>query len=185
MPHPNVLDKNKAVLVVIDFQEAFRKAIPDFAVVASKISMATRGFQILDVPIIVTEQYPKGLGKTAEEILFTLPPDFEAIEKTTFSSCGAPVFIEKIQELNASQIVLCGVEAHVCVNLTAHDLLSRGFQVHLLTDAVASRYAQDKQAGISKMQMSGVVPSSMEMALFELMRDSKHEQFKEIQNIIK
>jgi nicotinamidase-related amidase len=185
MPHPNALDKNKAVLVVIDFQEAFRKAIPDFAVVASKIAMVTRGFQILDVPIIVTEQYPKGLGRTAEEILLTLPPDFEAIEKTTFSSCGAQNFIERIQELNASQIVLCGVETHVCVNLTAHDLLSRGFQVHLLTDAVASRYAQDKQAGISKMQMSGVIPSSMEMSLFELMRDSKHEQFKEIQNLIK
>ena len=71
------------------------------------------------------------------------------------------------------------------MNLTAHDLLTRGFQVHLLTDAIASRFAQDKQAGITKMQMSGVVPTSMEMALFELMRDSKHEQFKEIQNLIK
>jgi nicotinamidase-related amidase len=185
MPHKFVLDKNKTVLVVIDFQEAFRKAIPDFAIVASKISMATRGFQILDVPIIVTEQYPQGLGKTAEEILFTLPPEFEPIEKTAFSSCGADAFIEKIRKLNASQIVLCGVEAHVCVNQTAHDLLDQGFEVHLLTDAVASRYAQDKQAGIAKMQMSGVIPSSMEMSLFELMRDSKHEQFKEIQNLIK
>lgn len=185
MPHQNLLDKNKAVLVVIDFQEAFRKAIPDFAVVASKISMATRGFQILETPIIVTEQYPQGLGRTAEEILFTLPAEFEVIEKTAFSSCGAQSFTEKLQNLNVSQIVLCGVEAHVCVNQTAHDLLNQGFQVHLLTDAVASRYAQDKQAGISKMQMSGVIASSMEMALFELMRDSKHEQFKEIQNLIK
>ena len=185
MPHHNLLDKNKAVLVVIDFQEAFRSAIPDFSLVASRISMAVRGFQILQTPIIVTEQYPKGLGRTAEEILFTLPAEFEFIEKTAFSSCGAQSFKERLHALNVSQIVLCGVEAHICVNQTAHDLLNEGFQVHLLTDAVASRYAADKQAGIAKMQMSGVLPSSMEMSLFELMRDSKHEQFKEIQNLIK
>jgi nicotinamidase-related amidase len=185
MPHPSNLDKTKTVLVVIDFQEAFRSAIPDFSLVASRISMAVRGFQILDVPVVVTEQYPKGLGRTAEEILFSLPAEFEAIEKTAFSSCGAQGFRERLQLLNASQIVLCGIETHICVNQTAHDLLSENFQVHLLTDGVASRFSQDKQAGIAKMQMSGVIPSSMEMTLFELMRDSKHEQFKEIQNLIK
>lgn len=185
MPHQNVLDKTKAALVVIDFQEAFRKSIPDFSLIASRISMAVRGFQILEVPLVVTEQYSKGLGRTAEEILFSLPPEFEFVEKTAFSSCGAQSFKERLQTLNVSQIVLCGIEAHICVNQTAHDLLNEGFQVHLLTDAVASRYAQDKQAGIAKMQMSGVIPSSMEMSLFELMRDSKHEQFKEIQNLIK
>ena len=185
MPHQSILDKNKAVLVVIDFQEAFRSAIPDFSLVASRISMAVRGFQILDVPVVVTEQYPKGLGRTAEEILFTLPSEFEVVEKTAFSSCGALSFKERLQLLNASQIVLCGVETHICVNQTAHDLLNEGYQVHLLTDSVASRFSQDKQAGIAKMQMSGVIASSMEMTLFELMRDSKHEQFKEIQNLIK
>ncbi|MGI8495658.1 MAG: isochorismatase family protein [Pyrinomonadaceae bacterium] len=185
MPHSTILDKSKTVLVVIDFQEAFRSAIPDFALIASRISMAVRGFQILDVPIIVTEQYPKGLGRTAEEILFTLPAEFEFFEKSAFSSCGAQGFKNKLQELNASQIVLCGVETHVCVNQTAHDLLDENYQVHLLTDAVASRYSHDNQAGLEKMRMNGVVSSSVEMALFELMRDSKHEQFKEIQNLIK
>ena len=185
MPHSAILDKNQTVLVVIDFQEAFRKAIPDFALVASRISMAVRGFKKLQNPIVVTEQYPNGLGRTAEENLFTLPLDFEFIEKSAFSSCGAQSFKEKLQSFNAKQVVLCGVETHVCVNQTAHDLLNEGFQVHLLTDSVASRFSQDKQAGIAKMQMSGVIPSSVEMAFFELMRDSKHEQFKEIQNLIK
>ena len=185
MPHPSILDKTKAVLIVIDFQEAFRKAVPDFSLVASRISMALRGFQILDVPIIVTEQYSKGLGKTAEEILFTLPAEFEFIDKTAFSSCGAQSFLDNLQAVGASQIVICGLETHICVNQTAHDLLDRGFQVHLLTDAVASRFTADKQAGLAKMQMSGVIASSVEMALFELMRDSTHEQFKEIQNLIK
>lgn len=185
MAHPRILDKNKTALVVVDIQEAFRNPIPDFAVTASRASMAVRGFQILGVPVIVTEQYPKGLGSTAEEILFALPDDFEVFEKTAFSSCGAEAFIERLREVGAEQIVLCGLETHVCVNETAHDLLDRGFQVHLLTDCVCSRFEHDKLAGLNKMQSSGVVPSSIEMALFELMRDARHEQFKEIQALIK
>lgn len=185
MSHPRILDKNKTALVVVDIQEAFRNAIPDFAIAASRASMAVRGFQILGVPVIVTEQYPKGLGSTAEEILFALPDGFEVFEKTAFSSCGADAFVDKLLEIGAEQIVLCGLETHVCVNQTAHDLLDRGFRVHLLTDCVCSRFERDKLAGLAKMKSSGVVPSSIEMALFELMRDARHEQFKEIQNLIK
>lgn len=185
MAHPKILDPAKTVLVVIDVQEAFRSAIPDFALVASRIAMAVRGFQILEVPILVTEQYPKGLGRTAEEILLSLPDNFEVIEKTAFSACGASDFVGKLKKLGSHQIVICGVETHVCVNQTAHDLLDAGFEVHLLTDCVASRFEHDKEAGLSKMYASGAEPSSFEMALFELMRDSTHEKFKEIQAIIK
>ncbi len=185
MTHPTILDAGKAVLVDIDFQEAFRAAIPDFALIASRISLAVRGFQILEVPIIVTEQYPKGLGRTAEEILFSLPESSEFIEKTGFSACGAGSFEEKVRQLNASQIVLCGLETHICVSQTAHDLIAINFQVHLLTDAVGSRFTPDKIAALAKMQANGVISSSIEMALFELMQDSRHEQFKAIQNLIK
>ena len=185
MSHPRILDRNKTALVVIDVQEAFRSAIPEFPQIASRISIAARGFQILNLPIIVTEQYPKGLGRTAEEVLFSMPPDFEFVEKTAFSSCGALPFIEKLRASGASQIVLCGLESHICVNQTAHDLLNEGFEVHVMTDCIGSRYTQDKDAALRKMQMSGVVPSTMEMALFELLRDARHEQFKEIQNLIK
>ena len=185
MPHPNILDNSKTAFVVVDIQEAFRNAIPDFAITASRVSLAVRGFQILGVPVIVTEQYPKGLGRTAEEILFTLPDDFEVFEKTAFSSCGAKEFIGKLQDVGAKQIVLCGLETHVCVNQTAHDLIDHGFQVHLLTDCVCSRFERDKLAGLAKMQSSGAQSSSIEMAFFELMRDAKHAQFKEIQNLIK
>ncbi len=185
MSHPNLLELGKTALVVIDIQEAFRHAVNDFSLMASRASTVIRGFQVLEQPVIVTEQYPKGLGRTAEEILFSLPPDFEVMEKTTFSSCGAAAFIEKLEATGTKQVVLCGLETHVCVNQTAHDLLDRGYQVHLLTDAVASRFDADKIAGIAKMQMSGVVPSSVEMALFEMMRDSKYEKFKDIQELIK
>lgn len=185
MPHPSLLDIKKTALVVIDIQEAFRNAIPDFALVASRASMAVRGFQILDVPVIVTEQYPKGLGPTAEEIRLVLPDNYTALEKTSFSSCGAGPFLAQLEESGVAQVVLCGLETHVCVNQTAHDLLDRGLQVHILIDSVCSRFEHDKQAGLAKMRASGAISSSIEMALFELMGDSKHEKFKEIQNLIR
>lgn len=185
MSHSSILDRNKTVLAVVDLQEAFRHPINDFALIASRASIAVRVFQMLDLPVIITEQYPKGLGRTAEEILFSLPPEFEFIEKSSFSSCGALPFMEKLRESRAGQVVICGLEAHICVNQTAHDLLNEGFQVHVLTDCVSSRFAQDKETALRKMQMNGVVLSCVEMALFELMRDARHEQFKAVQNLIK
>ncbi|MGB7068085.1 MAG: isochorismatase family protein [Pyrinomonadaceae bacterium] len=185
MVHPNILDPARTALVVVDVQEAFRHTTGDFSLIASRISTAVRGFQILGLPVIVTEQYPKGLGRTAEEIMFTLPSDFEVVEKTAFSSCGADAFVFKLQAVGANQIVLCGLETHICVSQTAHDLLERGLDVHLLTDCVVSRFDHDRQSGLAKMQRSGVIPSSTEMAFFELMRDAKHAAFKEIQSIIK
>lgn len=183
--HSNSLDIDNSVLVVVDVQEAFRKAIPEFAETVSRIAIAIRGFQILGRPIIVTEQYPKGLGRTAEELLLSLPDDASFIEKSTFSSCGAVKFVSEMQKYQAKQVVLCGLETHVCVNQTAHDLMAAGYQVHLMTDCVASRYPHDRDAGISKMLAGGVLPSSMEMALFEMMQDSRHVKFSDVQALIK
>jgi len=183
--HPNILQPNQAALIVVDVQEAFRHVIPDFETLAIKVSTAVSGFLALELPVLVTEQYPKGLGNTAEEIRLVLPDDVEIFEKAAFSSCGADAFVARLEELGIKQVVLCGLETHVCVNQTAHDLLDRGFQVHLLTDAVCSRFEENKAAGLEKMRSSGVIASSVEMALFELMRDAKHDKFKEIQALIK
>jgi nicotinamidase-related amidase len=185
MPHPKLLDRSKTALVVIDFQEGFRSSIPEFAELAGSLSTAVRGCAILGVPVVVTEQYPKGLGRTAEEVLLALPDDCEPIEKTAFSACGADSFVARLRGLDINQVVLSGIEAHICVNQTAHDLLNEGFEVHLLLDCVGSRFAHDRSAGIAKMQANGAVPSSVEMAFFEMMRDAKHEKFKEIQHLIK
>ena len=185
MTHPNILQLKNTALVVVDLQEAFRSPIPDFSMIVDQTSIAVRGFQILEVPIIVTEQYPKGLGRTAEEILYCLPDNTEIIEKTTFSACGANSFIEKLKSLGTTQVVLAGIEAHICINQTAHDLLNEGFQVHLLLDCVSSRITHDKHTGIEKMKQSGVIPSNVEIALFELMRDARHEKFKKIQGLVK
>jgi nicotinamidase-related amidase len=183
--HPRIIDKNKATLIVIDVQEAFRGVIPAFEKTARRAAVAVQGFQILGLPVLVTEQYPKGLGRTAREILEVLSPNFQVYEKTAFSSCGATAFLDKLKALDVDQAVICGLETHVCVSQTAHDLLDHGVQVHLLIDAVCSRSNVNRKAGLRKMFSSGVVPSSIEMALFELMRDARHDQFKEIQNLIK
>jgi nicotinamidase-related amidase len=185
MPHPNILDSKTTALIVIDVQEAFRNVITDFAVTAKRVATAVRGFQILGLPVLVTEQYPKGLGHTAEEIKRVLSDNPEVYEKTVFSSCGAEAFVEKLNALGIKQTVICGLETHICVNQTAHDLLNHGFQVHVLCDCVTSRFEYNRLAGLAKMRRSGVIESSTEMALFELMRDAKHEKFKEIQALIK
>ncbi len=185
MSHPNLLDSKTAALLVIDVQEGFRKAIPVFSVIASRASTAVRGFLELGSPVFVTEQYPKGLGRTAEEIQLVLPDDFQVIEKTAFSSCGGGSLVESLEGAGVKQVVLCGLEAHVCVSQTAHELLGLGFQVHVLADCICSRFEHDQSAGLAKMTASGVVQSSIEMAFFEMMRDSKHDKFKEIQALIK
>jgi nicotinamidase-related amidase len=185
MLHENTLELGRAALAVIDVQDSFRGAIPDFAELAARCALVAHAARLLGVPVVVTEQYPKGLGRTANEIRAVLPEDFAPVEKTAFSSCGAQQFVDIIERAGARQVILCGIEAHVCVNQTAHDLLARGFQVHLLTDCVSSRTEQNKQTGVRKILGSGAVPSSTEMALFELMRDARHEQFKAIQKLIK
>ena len=185
MPHENVLDARRAALAVIDVQEAFRPHIPDFAELAARCALVAHAARLLGLTVVVTEQYPKGLGRTAGEVAAVLPEGFEPVEKTAFSSCGAQEFVARLEAAGARQVLLCGIEAHVCVNQTAHDLLARGYQVHLLSDCISSRTAENRQTGLDKMLRSGALPSSTELALFELMRDARHEQFKAIQRLIK
>jgi nicotinamidase-related amidase len=185
MRHKHTLDPAHTALAVIDMQEGFRSHISDFAETAARIALVAHAARLLNVPVIVTEQYPKGLGRTASEIQAVLPPEVNVIEKTAFSSCGANAFEAELERAQAVHVLVCGIEAHVCVNQTTHDLLARGYQAHLLTDCITARSAQNKQVALAKMQQSGAIPSCIEMALFELMRDARHEQFKAIQKLIK
>lgn len=185
MAHQNTLELTRTALVVIDMQEAFRSKISHFAEIAARIAIVSQAASLLELPIIVTEQYPKGLGHTAAEVSSVLPKDLRVIEKTAFSSCGASDFQKQLESTRRKQILVCGIEAHICVNQTVHDLLAGGFQVHLLRDCVSSRNKVDRKTAFRKMEMSGAIPSTVEMALFELMRDARHEQFKSIQGLIK
>ena len=185
MRHENLLDPDRAVLVIVDLQEKFRGAIHDFDAIARRTAIVTEAARLLNVPVVVTEQSPAKLGATIDEVKRVLPESAGPIEKTAFSCCGAEAFCSQLESSRRRQVVLAGIESHVCVNQTAHDLLSRGYQVHLLTDCTSSRTRENRELGISKMLAAGVLPSSGEMALFELMRDATHERFRDVQKLIK
>jgi len=185
MHHPNSLEVTQSALLIIDMQEAFRSKLADFKEVAERIAIMVQAARLLKVPTLVTEQYPKGLGHTATEIKEQLADDVPIIEKSAFSSCGARTFRIELGNTKARQLLVCGIEAHICVNQTTHDLLASGFQVHLITDCITSRQQASKKVALKKMQMSGAIISSVEMALFELLRNAKHEQFKAVQGLIK
>ncbi len=185
MQHKNTLEAKQTVLAIIDMQESFRSVISDFAETAARIALVAHAVRLLNIPIIITEQYPKGLGHTANEIKAVLPTNLKVIEKTAFSSCGAQEFEAELERTQALHVLICGIEAHICVNQTTHDLMERGYRVHLLTDCITARVEHNKEVGLAKMQQSGAIPSSTELALFELLRDAKHEQFKAIQRLIK
>jgi nicotinamidase-related amidase len=185
MQHSNSLVLTQSALLIIDMQEAFRANIDDFAQIARRSALAVQGARLLNVPVLVTEQYPKGLGHTVAEIFDVLPEQTKVVEKTTFSSCGAQEFQSQLKSAGVKQVLVAGIEAHICVNQTVHDLLASELQVHLLIDCISSRRVSDKEVALRKMEVSGALPSSVEMALFELMRDARHEQFKAIQGLIK
>ena len=179
------LSREHAALVVIDMQEAFRPVIQDFTEVASRISKAVQGAQLLEVPIIVTEQYPKGLKHTAEEILPHLPKDSNTIEKFCFSSCGVDEFQQLLISRNIKQAIVCGIEAHICVAQTVLDLLSQGLEVHLLVDCITSRKRESKDVALARLTQAGAVLSNLEMCLFEMLRTADSPHFKAIQSLIK
>jgi nicotinamidase-related amidase len=185
MSHFNQLSRESAALAVIDMQEAFRPVMPDFGEVASRIVVAVEGARLLEVPVIVTEQYPRGLKHTAGEIVAKLPVELKPIEKSCFSSCGAEDFISQLTSRNVKQVMVCGIEAHICVLQTSLDLLARGFEVFLLADCITSRRPENKQAALARLTQAGAIHSTLEMVLFEMMRTADSPQFKAIQNLIK
>ena len=179
------LSRERAALVVIDMQEAFRAVIPDFSEVSARIANAVQGARLLEVPVIVTEQYPRGLKHTASEILPHLPQPPGVIEKLCFSSCGIDEFQSALISRDIKQAVVCGIEAHICVFQTALDLLARDLDVFLLVDCITSRRPDSKEVALARLTQAGAVPSNLEMALFEMMRTADSPQFKALQNLIK
>jgi nicotinamidase-related amidase len=185
MNHIAKLSCESAALAVIDMQEAFRPVMPDFGEVASRIATAVEGARLLQVPVILTEQYPKGLKHTAEEILPQLPTELKAIEKSCFSSCGAAEFLSRLESRNIKQVIVCGIEAHICVMQTTLDLLERGYEVFLLVDCITSRKPENKGVALARLTQAGAILSTLEMSLFEMMRDADSPQFKAVQKLIK
>ena len=174
------LDRERAALVVVDVQEGFRKALPEFEQVARATATMVRGAGALEVPVLITEQYPKGLGETAPEIAEALPDDARPLEKTVFSAAEAEGF-----DLGGrDQAIVCGIETHVCVNQTVLDLLASGAEVQVVEDAVGSRFPDNKRIGLHKMERAGAVLTSVETSLFELLGRAGTDEFKAVQKLI-
>lgn len=182
--HPNLLSVNQSLLLIIDVQEKFRPHILRFSTLVDSIIKLARACLIMEIPIAIVEQYPAGLGNTVTEITNILP-NFKLMPKTNFSCCQEPLASQWLQSQNRKQIIVCGIEAHVCVNQTVHDLLNLQYNVHIITDAISARAEHNLQIGINKMHSSGAILSSLEMALFELVSNSKSEYFKAVQNLVK
>jgi nicotinamidase-related amidase len=175
-----VLRRDSTLLVVVDAQEAFRPAVLDFDRVVHNTAVLVQGAKALGVPVVATEQYPKGLGHTVPEVAEHLN-GVEPIEKTCFSAAAADGFDPDGRE----QVLVCGIESHVCVSQTAHDLIDRGLEVHVARDAVTSRTEENREVGLRKMERAGAVITSVETALFELLGAAGSDEFKTVQRLIK
>jgi nicotinamidase-related amidase len=173
-----LLHRDRAALVVVDVQEGFRPYV-SFAGVAESCRRLLAGARILGLPALVSEQYPKGLGKSASELGIEEGEEM-MIEKTVFSAARADGFDLGGRE----QAIVCGIETHVCVSQTVHDLLDRGVEVHVPADAVGSRHQLDYERGLERLERAGAVVSTVESALFELLERAGTPEFKSVQKLI-
>ena len=178
------LESSSSVLVVIDIQGKLSRIVHQSELMIKNTSILIQGMKALGVPVLVTEQYPQGIGRTIDEIAVLVQGD-PLFEKDSFSCCGLDTFNVALQNLGRKQILLCGIETHVCVFQTAMDLVNAGYEVHLVTDAVSSRTKENRDLAIAKMQSLGVVPTGTEMALFELLKYSNAEKFRTISKLVR
>ena len=182
--HNTILQKETTGLLIIDIQERINAVMKYGETVVENTVKLIKGFKVLNLPVLITEQYRRGLGATESPILEKLG-ETEIIEKLTFSCCGAPQLMTQLQDKNVKQVVICGIETHVCVQQTALDLLANGFQVHLVRDAISSRKKIDHKTAIERMQNDGVIVTTAETVLFELLVESMTPEFKDIYKIVK
>lgn len=180
----NVLIADDSLLLVIDVQEKLVQML-DKNVVVTRTAKLTKAAATLGIPTIVTQQYTKGIGETVSTVKENLSDDTFFFEKTAFSALKEPGFLEKLNSYGKKQIVICGIETHICVHQTAADLLNNGFDVYVVKDACASRNKYEFKQGIERMEANGAKISCLEMVLFEWLKDAKNPHFKELQALIK
>jgi nicotinamidase-related amidase len=179
-------ERKSTALVVIDVQDRFMPVIFEMGRVAENCSKLVKALKILKVPVVFTEQYPQGLGQTIPDLAVLM--EDKPLEKIEFSCFKNKAFKERLYKLRKSgvkQLVLCGIEAHVCVLQTALDAIDKGYEVYVVEDAVSSRKRTDWQTAMDRLQQSGAYRVSTEMIIFQLMEKAGTEEFKKVQEIIK
>lgn len=180
---PDVLRADNAVLVVVDMQEPFLRHLFERERVLHNVCTLLEGAKVLGVPVLATTQYRERMGGLVPEVqerLYGAP----VLDKMAFSCWGHP-FQEELRRIHRRQILLCGVEAHICVGQTARDVIAAGYAVHLVEEAVSSRAESNARLGLEKMRLSGVVPESVESALYELLGRAGTPAFREILKLIR
>ena len=179
-----MLSVDNSVLLVIDVQEKLFRAIHQKEQLLDNLQRLIKGIKVLEIPILLTEQYPQGLGTTIPEIAQLLP-DSKPLPKVNFSCCGDAAFLQAFKKLNRKQVLIAGIESHVCVYQTAADLLTAGHEVYVVRDGVSSRTEQNIDIGLKMMAQLGAKITSTETALFELLKVAKGDKFKAISKIVK
>lgn len=172
-------------LLVVDLQQRLVPAMFEGEKIVKAAARLVQGAVLLGVPVLLTEQYPKGLGPTVSELSAVLPEGVAPMEKRTFSCCESEELMRRFRELEVDKVLLCGVESHVCILQTALDLLGAGFEVYLAVDAVGSRRKIDYRFALRRLDSAGATLTTVEAALFEWCRDATHPKFKEISALVK
>jgi nicotinamidase-related amidase len=186
-----ILNHKDCLLLLVDVQEKLLKSIHENQSLKLNTQKILFFFNKLNLPIFITEQYPAGLGKTSNEVLnnsfssMNENINYSLFEKTTFSCFEDSNIKSKIKKAKKKQILICGIETHVCVLQTALDLINDGFSVFLVSDATGARTKYSHELGIQRMEINGTHILNTEMVFFELLRDSKHENFKELSQLIR
>ena len=178
------LDKEDTVLLIVDIQEKLAAVMTEKDKVVRNNLHLIELAKMISMPVMVTEQYPRGLGPTVAEIRNALP-FYRPIEKMTFDCCGQPPFLEELKEHNKRNVVLTGMETHICVLQTCIGLLKGGINVHVVQDAVCSRTKENWKTGVEFMREAGAVVTSTETVLFQLLKVAGTEEFKKISQRIK
>jgi nicotinamidase-related amidase len=179
-----ILDKDSSLLLMIDVQEKFSGVIHNWEGTIKNIEKIVKAALILKVPILLTEQYPKGLGRTIPQIRKNLPHK-RPIEKMEFNCFDSKIFSQELKRFGKKNIILCGIETHICVINTVLAAISMGFKVHLAVDAVSSRKESDKLIAIERAKQAGAFLTTAEMLIFQLTKTAQNKNFKKISEIVK
>jgi len=184
---PGLADASASTLVLMDIQTRLTAAMPAkvLARLQRNCGHLIRSASLLDIPVFASEQYPGGLGQLEPEISRLLPGSARCYEKTSFSLAGVPAFLADLAQTGRSQVVLCGMEAHICILQTAIDLVHAGYEVFVVADAVCSRFRESYETALDRMGLSGVAITDSESVLFEWLRDAAQPHFKPLQALIR
>ena len=170
--------------LVVDIQERLFPVMHERDELLNRVLILLEGLKLLEIPVLLSEQYPRGLGPTLQNVLDVLEPN-KTVEKISFSCCGEPDFLSQLNQRDRKQVIICGIEAHVCVLQTVIDLVDMGFTPVVVADCISSRNPDDKKVAVERMRSEGAVITTSESLLFELTRVAGTPQFKQISRLVK